>query len=556
MEPITLQDGTSLDPKVVKVMRAIRSVETGGDFNAIGDNGESHGAYQWHNDNWKNAAKEILGDENAPMSPENQNKVAYGQIKAYKDAGRTPEEIAALWNGAHKDKSTGLYTYNAPEYGVKFRKAIQEQQTGGSSQPDANGYNTTPAFTNPPATGGDSSQEETLGGDLKNRASQASKALTDTATGQINPLSGILQTVGAGAGAVGDTVNAGLKLIPGVKQVEGLIGKGIGKLANTGAGKAVVGGINNFSTAHPELSGDIGAIGNIAGVAGLATGAGAAKEAIGGAIGKALGKDALSATIDSISPEIKAGTKAGASNVIKKGTTKSLISGAIQRVEDPELREAAQVIHDNVPNFDKLGTDAERLNALKDEALPNEANALREKFRAEGVQPVVTPEAYDKFLSSIKTAIEESPSLVGDSGEYAKRLLAQFQKELPQTGDITMENVLDARQALDRAALKYKPTAFDKQGAFNDGLTAVRDSANNLLDESAPNAEVKASLRRQRLLYKAIKNIGPKADREVGTTRFSRFTAKYPKTTGLIKTAAKKGAEGLVGYEVIKKASQ
>lgn len=127
MEPITLQDGTSLDPKIVKVMRAIRQVESGGDFNAVGDNGESHGAYQWNKNNYKNAAKQYLGDENAPMTPENQNKVAYSQIKAYKDQGLQPEEIAARWNGAHKDEA-GSYTYNNPEYGKKFRDALQANQ--------------------------------------------------------------------------------------------------------------------------------------------------------------------------------------------------------------------------------------------------------------------------------------------------------------------------------------------------------------------------------------------------------------------------------------------
>lgn len=132
-----MQDGTQLDPKVVKVVRAIRSVETEGQkdpYTAVGDNGNSHGAYQFNEKTgrgWKTYAKEYLGDENAPMSPANQNKVMYYDVKKKKDQGLDPEEIAALHNGAHKDAKTGKYTYNAPEYGVKFRSYL----TGASSTP-------------------------------------------------------------------------------------------------------------------------------------------------------------------------------------------------------------------------------------------------------------------------------------------------------------------------------------------------------------------------------------------------------------------------------------
>lgn len=144
---VTLQDGTQLDPGVVKVMRALKTVESQGNYNAVGDNGSSYGAYQWNNGgaplapgqtpkNWQNAAASVLGDANAPMTPENQNKVAYQQILAYKNAGHDPEEIAALWNGAHVDSTTGKYTYNNPQYGVQFRNAIaQQQSTSGQTGP-------------------------------------------------------------------------------------------------------------------------------------------------------------------------------------------------------------------------------------------------------------------------------------------------------------------------------------------------------------------------------------------------------------------------------------
>lgn len=132
------QDASQLDPKIIKVMGAIKRIESGGDYNAVGDNGQSHGAYQWNKDNFVSQAKQYGLDSN-DMSPSNQNKVAYARIKQLKDEGKQPEEIAALWNGAKK-QSDGTYTYINPEYGNKFRNALQEN----SSQSKSSGQ-----FVNP-----------------------------------------------------------------------------------------------------------------------------------------------------------------------------------------------------------------------------------------------------------------------------------------------------------------------------------------------------------------------------------------------------------------------
>lgn len=105
--------------------------------------------------------------------------------------------------------------------------------------------------------------DTSLGGELAGRANQAGTALQETISGKINPISGVLQTVGAGAGAVGDIVNKGLELIPGVKAIEGAIGAGIGSLAQTDGGKSIIKSMQDFGKAHPELAKDLGAGFNI-----------------------------------------------------------------------------------------------------------------------------------------------------------------------------------------------------------------------------------------------------------------------------------------------------
>jgi hypothetical protein len=151
-QSLTMQDGTALDPKVVKVMRAIRTVEGGNYEDRSGDSGSSAGAYQWNNGkvalkpgeipvNFREGAMAHGLDPN-DFSKANQNKVAYKQIEAMKNEGLQPDEIAAKWNGAKRNPATGKLTYVNPDYGTKFRKALMAG--AGASQ----GYNPTP-YSNP-----------------------------------------------------------------------------------------------------------------------------------------------------------------------------------------------------------------------------------------------------------------------------------------------------------------------------------------------------------------------------------------------------------------------
>lgn len=141
---VTLKDGTQLDGSVVKVMHAIRGLESTNNYTESGDNGTSLGAYQWNNGktkiapgalpvNFVNAAKQY-GLDPTDFSPANQNKVAYAQIKAYKDQGLSPNEIDALWNGAHKD-ANGKYVHNSTTRATQFKNALA--QVAGIQSADA-----------------------------------------------------------------------------------------------------------------------------------------------------------------------------------------------------------------------------------------------------------------------------------------------------------------------------------------------------------------------------------------------------------------------------------
>lgn len=133
-----------MDQGAVNLAKAIRQTESDGDFNAKGKSGES-GAYQWTPDTWKSQAQNVLGDSNAQMTPANQNAVAYGTIKQWKDNGLNAAQIAAKWNsgseiGWENKIGTNNYgaKYNVPQYVKSVTDAYQKIKNGGQVNADPN----------------------------------------------------------------------------------------------------------------------------------------------------------------------------------------------------------------------------------------------------------------------------------------------------------------------------------------------------------------------------------------------------------------------------------
>lgn len=271
----------TLDPQAVNLAKAIRQTESGGNFQASGKSGE-YGAYQFTSPTWEATSKKF--GVNVPLqqaTPEQQNEVAYKQIKEWKDKGHNVGEIASMWNAgvgrpnAYLENNTGTNDYgvhyDTPAYAKKVATAYQTIKNGGQSgeqsqtpTTDANGYVT--SLGDSLQRNSEQSQESSLGSELGNRINDLSSGVSTIVHGTghgTGLVSGLLQGAGAVAGAVGDVVNKGIELIPGVKALEGVIGKGIGKLAHTPAGQAIVKSMHTFAEKHPELSKDLGAGFNI-----------------------------------------------------------------------------------------------------------------------------------------------------------------------------------------------------------------------------------------------------------------------------------------------------
>ena len=109
--------------------RAIRDVESGGDYTTRGQSGE-YGAYQFTYDTWKQWAAEFLGNPEAPLTPENQDKVASAKIASLIAQGYGPQEIALIWNGGTPTIKSGVnqfgVQYDTGAYAQKVLNQLQQ----------------------------------------------------------------------------------------------------------------------------------------------------------------------------------------------------------------------------------------------------------------------------------------------------------------------------------------------------------------------------------------------------------------------------------------------
>lgn len=552
------------DPDVINLAKAISQRESGGNFNAVGDAGTSHGFAQWQTPTWKAQAKDVLGNENAEMTPDNQKAVLQVTIAKRKAAGLNPAQIAAEWNSG---KSTGWENhvgtttingqkihYDTPKY-VKDVTELYQQYKGQSGTPtgqpmqagqSGGGLPQAPSAPRPLLSAQDdlatppAQPTENLTSDLNKRVGDISSAIGDTASGKINPLSGVLQGAGAIAGGLGDVVHRGLELIPGVKAAEGLIGKGVGAVANTGVGKAVIGAGVSAANAHPELAKDLGAVANIGGVVGALSGVGAAKEAIGGAVGKAIGKDALGSVVADVAPELSGKAAVGAA--AKGGVQKSGILGTIGKTTTTADRNIAQAVVENVPDFAKLNTFAEKLNATRD-AVYSMADKLKQQVIESGKDRIYPFQELAKAIDGVEMpfAIKSDAIL-----ERQFNLAREAALKIAQEKGGTISSLFDARKEFDQLVEKQFPTLYDRANApMRDAITGVRTAMNDFIENHLPEgSDFKKSLLQQSRLFRAIDNMAPKAVKEVGSNRFSRFAGRHPRTSGLLKYGAGAAAGG------------
>lgn len=140
MQDQTQSTASSLDQDAVNLAKAIRQTESGGNWKAKGKSGE-YGAYQFTEPTWNTYSKKH--GVNVPLTqatPEQQNEVAYKQIKEWKDQGLNVGQISSMWNSGkpdayldttYKGVNKSGAKFDVPAYAKSVATAYQEIKNGG-----------------------------------------------------------------------------------------------------------------------------------------------------------------------------------------------------------------------------------------------------------------------------------------------------------------------------------------------------------------------------------------------------------------------------------------
>lgn len=337
---------------------------------------------------------------------------------------------------------------------------------------------------------------------------------------------------------------AGAAEIGGSEGLEsGVLGKATNKTA-TGTIKGLAQGAKTGA-----ISGAIAGLGNGAGDAmeNNKSAGDVAKSGIVSAIASGIGGGIIGGTIGGINGAIKASKNTSkyiddilTSDMTKKASASAISTGKV--VEGTGLT-GSRDFSNAIPGFDNIKASVEQVPGispkktllqnvnLMHDAIGTTAQDLRNKLTNTETPTVISKDNWDKYISEVQQHIDENPLLVGDAQQTANKILAKFQSLLPTEGDITAEHVLDARQGLDKWIQSLKPNAFNPatENAVSTALRAVRQGANTMLADAAPDVAVKEMLNHQSNLYNAIDIIAPKAAKEEGTV-IGRAVAKVNKT--------------------------
>ncbi len=554
---------TTIDPTIKALVSALGEAETGTSspeaYAKRGASGE-YGRYQFMPDTWKTYAQEAgVASPLEQSTIEDQNKVAYTKIKQWKDQGYNPAQIASMWNAGPDDPdaykgtfsngqpSTGTNSqgvqYNVPEYTKKVSAAYQRLK-GQSAVLPAGGQPIPGA--QPEETGflGD------VGASFATAGGRLSKAVGQGIEGQINPMSAILQSVGAGAGLVGDLTSNVLENTPIVKNVwegiTGLVGKGVKGFTDTEAGQGLIGNYQKWAQEHPEAAGNLGAGFDIATAIPVLKGLKVAKTSVKGGI-----KNVLHGKPDPIVEAVakKLGPVGKSQALLERGTVKKGFLRKVTLADDPVDIEAARLIKMHVPKFNpnKLMQSTEEVKKV--------TKAMTKKYREEVIKSgadIIYPKK--ELMSKLRSI--ELPDLIASDrtlkAVYGK-LLARVEKSVAESGG-KLSNILKVLEDFDISVKRQFPNLYrsDTLTPMRQAVKDVRETIKTFAVDKLPNSQLKEQMLTVHKLMEANRNLAKNATSGATSELGKSFMDKHPVVKGLMKTGPRAVLEGMGAGGVIK----
>jgi hypothetical protein len=285
-----------------------------------------------------------------------------------------------------------------------------------------------------------------IGQSIQERGKNAGEAIYKTQTGQQSMGSGILQTLGQGAGAVGDVAFQGLKsaaetVAPETtKAIGDVFNKGVNAVASTKTSQAIMDKYAEFKQAHPEAAANLEASGLITSI--LPMGKVASK-------GAELASKAIGKTAKVTGNVIGGVTKGAVKQTVKQATAFDLPT--IERiVSNPEKFSEQSMANIKPEIIAKETKDVlqKRMDELS--TTGKEYNTIRTSKEPVQILPIKVNETLSKYGLSlgkdgkIVTTAESVPLSEGDKSALEK-FMSQYSPDKIKTSNA----FLNARKGLD-----------------------------------------------------------------------------------------------------------
>lgn len=527
-------DDNVVNEQAKNLTKAIFQHESGMDYNATGDAGTSKGAGQWQPGTWKAQAKDVLGDENAPMTPENQSVVAQGTIRGLIKKGKNAAQIAAIWNSGSDqgwENKVGTTTINGQQIKYNVPKYVKDvtdlyQQFKSSASPnvaEASGSQPTPEK---PVDNRDFLQKasDVVGsifpgkqvgqaiGTLAGYIASPNKETYDlSAPTPLQVAGDVAQgalTVGAGLGSTGaDAVKAFGKTVSVIKEAGSALGR-IGQSGLLGAGIGATNAIKEGNTDVKDIS----------------------KNALsGGLIGGLLG-----------------GVGEGISK-LAQSIPRAMIHGKFEDLSGPE---AQKFLNQNIGTKESLLRQAQ--NVVRDEG--NKIDAVLKSYPVAPSQTNPITETLTQFpeyagkeaklLQKIKSFVSNSSNI----GEERKTILEYVDKIANGQASLFEKN--QVRKVLDLAT-KGGYAKLAKSIAPNAGHDLVMTFADSLRNEIQNTAKETVPMFQELQKSLNIRKAVTKTVNKKGSGALLRYSDLLPFLSGNTMAGPIGGVTTIVGNRVI-----
>lgn len=251
--------------------------------------------------------------------------------------------------------------------------------------------------------------------------------------------------------------------------------------------------------------------------------------------------EAKAQAIRDATPDYESSTPTGKGKLLGRTEEGGFLKG--RNVKSNALETEAGIELANMEGYNPSATKLAKYQAAEAE-VAKRGQALEQSLKSE---KIIVPKK--EVGNRVKQAINEVPNkslLLQKSDPVMSNYVRVLESAFRQV-DGTLDGVLQLRKIMDDAyenARGKQAFGSDKISALDDIHTAARNSMTEYLIEKAVSTDVKASLRSQWNLYRAMDMLKIAAEKESGSV-LGRKMQKYPMTTRVIKSVG--NATGIGG---------